>query len=184
MDQDKSKYIKDTPYFSLVHFQYWSSSARCFAFREWQDSYGTCLLGSGFLRPTTGSKHSASIRVDRVDLYAGPTHSAVHRTQGHRNYRSLQKNNNPPLLFPSSRSCLFKSTHRNPVGSTRTPTLRVSQSTLSLSTLSQTPSSTVPPMSCVAFCFACLQKHYLMTRTQTKPALDLISSCRGSGGAG
>ena len=120
MDQDKSKYIKDTPYFSLVHFQYWSSSARCFAFREWQDSYGTCLLGSGFLRPTTGSKHSASIRVDRVDLYAGPTHSAVHRTQGHRNYRSLQKNNNPPLLFPSSRSCLFKSTHRNPVGSTRT----------------------------------------------------------------
>ena len=100
-------------------------------FWEWQDSYRMCQHGSGFalfsMARGLGSKYSAfssiSICVDRVDMNRMCTEAwaqripqqAVHRIQGAKmNYRSLKKNNNPPLLFPLNQT--------DPVYFSRAPT--------------------------------------------------------------
>ena len=148
-----------------------------------------------FIARGLGSKYSAvssiSICDDRVDMnwvctkaWAQPIlQHAVHRIQGAKiNYRSLEKNNNPPLLFPSSRLFLFTAQEHpeepigHTVGSAVTPTLRVP-----LSPCLKPAAHTVPPIfeHRLLFCF-CLQKHYLLTRGCKKTASDFISFCRRS----
>ena len=120
-----------------------------------------CQHGSGFvlffIARGLGSKYSAvssiSICDDRVDMnwvctkaWAQPIlQHAVHLIQGAKiNYRSLEKNNNPPLLFPSSRLFLFTAQEHpeEPIGHTTPCRLRCDTHTEgAIESLSQTGSS-------------------------------------------